>query len=208
MACHPTRPRLILASGSPRRLQLLEQIGIVPDAVCPADIDETPARGELPRALSRRLAQQKAFAAWDAQGCGDGDLLLAADTVVALGRRILPKPCDRRDAERCLRLLSGGRHRVYSGVCLIGRGRRVHQRLVTSQVAFKRLSDQDIRYYLDSGEWRGKAGGYAIQGRAAAFVRWLSGSYSGVVGLPLSQVADLLAGVGYEWRCGEGEVRV
>lgn len=141
MACHPTRPRLILASGSPRRLQLLRQIGIMPDAVCPADIDETPVRGELPRTLSRRLAQQKAFAAWDALDCGDGDLLLAADTVVALGRRILPKPGDRRDAERCLRLLSGRRHRVYSGVCLIESNGRVHQRLVTSQVAFKRLSE-------------------------------------------------------------------
>lgn len=204
MASHSTRPRLILASGSPRRLQLLQQIGIVPDVVCPADIDEIPMRGELPRALARRLALEKAYAAWDAQGCRDGDVLLAADTVVARGRRILPKPDDRRAAERCLRLLSGGRHRVYSGVCLIAGDREVHQKLVTSHVTFKRLGDLDIRHYLDSGEWRGKAGGYAIQGLAAAFVRWMSGSYSGVVGLPLSEAADMLDGVGYRWRRTDG----
>jgi len=187
-----SRVPLVLASASPRRLDLLAQIGIVPDRVLTPDIDETPARDELPRACAQRLARAKA-AAVDAPGC----LVLAADTVVAAGRRILPKAETESDARRCLDLLSGRRHRVMTAVVLAAPDRRPTERLVTSIVAFARLTAPQIDTYLASGEWLGKAGGYAIQGRAAGFIRFLSGSYSNVVGLPLFETAQLLRGAGW-----------
>jgi septum formation protein len=183
---------LVLASASPRRLDLLAQIGIVPDRVLAPDIDETPGPDELPRVHAQRLARAKA-AAVDAPGC----VVLAADTVVAAGRRILPKAETETDARRCLDLLSGRRHRVMTAVVLAAPGCRPTERLVTSIVAFARLTTPQIDAYLASGEWRGKAGGYAIQGRAGAFVRFLSGSYSNVVGLPLFETAQLLRGAGW-----------
>lgn len=186
--------RLILASASPRRVDLLARIGIVPDAILPAEIDESVRRGELPRVHAARLAQEKAAAI--AAVHADA-LVLAADTVVAAGRRILPKTETEAEAEAALRLLSGRRHRVLSAVTLIAPGQPARHRLSESIVAFKRLSDAEIAAYLASGEWRGKAGGYAIQGRAEALVRWLSGSHSGVMGLPLYETRALLASAGY-----------
>ena len=191
-------PRLVLASASPRRLDLLRQIGIVPDRVDPADIDETPTRGELPAPHVVRLAEAKARAV---QPRHPGCFILAADTAVACGRRILPKAEDEKTARACLELLSGRRHRVYGGVALIMPAGEIAIRRVVTQVAFKRLGEGEIAAYLAGGEWRGKAGGYAIQGRAAALVSWVSGSYSNVVGLPLFETAQLLAGRGYHARC-------
>jgi septum formation protein len=191
-------PPLVLASASPRRLELLRQIGIVPDSVEPADIDETPRRGELPPAYALRLAREKLLRVAPRH---PGAFVLAADTVVACGRRILPKPQDEATARHCLELLSGRRHRVYSGIALAARDGRTALLRVVSQVAFKRLSSDEVAAYLASGEWCGKAGGYAIQGRAAALVRFVSGSYSNVVGLPLYETAQLLAGHGYHARC-------
>jgi septum formation protein len=189
---------LVLASASPRRLDLLRQIGIVPDLVDPADIDETPHRGELPAAHVVRLAEAKArpIAARHA-----ASFVLAADTVVACGRRILPKAEDASTARSCLELLSGRRHRVYGGVALVTPTGDVAIRRVVSTVQFKRLSAPELDAYLATGEWRGNAGGYAIQGRAAALVPWIAGSYSNVVGLPLYETAQLLAGRGYLARC-------
>ena len=188
------RPALVLASASPRRRDLLAQIGIVPDRVIPADIDEARLKDEVPEHHAKRLAAEKARAVSAAHpGC----FVLGADTVVALGRRILPKAEDEATARCCLEALSGRRHRVIGGVCLIAPDGTVRQRLVTSIVAFKRLAEADIRGYLASGEWRGKAGGYAIQGRAAAHIRFVSGSYSNVVGLPLFETFNLLTGAGY-----------
>jgi len=184
--------RLILASASPRRLELLARIGVVPDEVRPAEIDETPRRGELPQAYAARMAAEKAAAV-----VAPGSLVLAADTVVAAGRRILPKTEDEGEARRMLELLSGRRHRVLSAVSLVdGEGRSRH-RLSTSIVTFKRLDRQEIADYLASGEWRAKAGGYAIQGRAEALVRNLAGSHSGVMGLPLYETRALLRAAGY-----------
>jgi septum formation protein len=188
------KPRLVLASASPRRLALLRQIGIEPDSVIPADIDEAPLRGEMPRALAERLACAKASAV---AGSADGAFVLGADTVVACGRRVLPKAEDEPSARRCLELLSGRRHRVYGGICVIGADGRMASRVVTTIVVFKRLERQDVETYIAQGEWRGKAGGYAIQGRAAMFVQSLSGSHSNVVGLPLFETAALLRGLGY-----------
>jgi septum formation protein len=193
-----TRPLLVLASASPRRLDLLRQIGIEPDRVDPADIDEVPRPGELPRAHVMRLAEEKARTVMPRH---PGAYILAADTVVACGRRILPKPFDPTTARSCLKLLSGRRHRVLSGIALVSPDERMTLRRVDSQVAFKRLSEAEIAAYLCSDEWRGKAGGYAIQGRAAALIRWVSGSYSSVVGLPLFETAQLLAGRGYRPHC-------
>ena len=193
-----TTPLLVLASASPRRLDLLRQIGLEPDQVDPADIDEVPRPGELPPAHAIRLAEQKARAVMPRH---PGAFVLAADTVVACGRRILPKPVDPATARSCLKLLSGRRHRVHSGIALAGPDERLTLRRVDSQVAFKRLSEAEIAAYLCSGEWRGKAGGYSIQGRAAALIRWVSGSYSNVVGLPLFETAQLLAGRGYRPPC-------
>jgi septum formation protein len=185
---------LVLASASPRRLDLLRQIGIAPDAVDPADIDETPTKGELPAPHASRLAGEKARLVAARR---PGAFVLAADTVVACGRRILPKAEDEKTARRCLLLLSGRRHRVHGGLALVDPGGRLRLRRVDSVVAFKRLSHEELDAYLASGEWHGKAGGYAIQGRAAAFIRFLSGSYSNVVGLPLFETASLLTGSGY-----------
>jgi septum formation protein len=194
------RPRLVLASASPRRLALLAQIGVKPDAILPSEIDEAPRRGEAPRALAERLAMEKAFAG-AAMASKPADLsprlTLAADTVVCVGRRILPK-CETLDqAEACLNLLSGRGHRVYTGLALIAPGGSARRRLVETRLRFKRLSRGEIEAYLASGEWRGKAGGYAIQGLAGAFVERLVGSYSNVVGLPLAETAALLGGEGY-----------
>lgn len=188
---------LVLASASPRRAALLRQIGYPPDQIAPAEVDETPHRGELPRELALRLAQAKAntirsqFA--DA-------VIIAADTVVARGRRVLPKPSDVGEARQCLTLLSGARHRVYGGIAVAAPDGRTNVRIVVTQVTFKRLSDAELEFYLRTNEWRDKAGGYAIQGHAAAFVRQLSGSYSNVVGLGLFETAQILAGFGYRPR--------
>ncbi|MEQ8193737.1 MAG: Maf family protein, partial [Rhodospirillales bacterium] len=180
-------------SASPRRLALLEQIGIVPAAVVPAEIDETPRAGELPRSLALRLATEKACAV--REGCA-ASVVLAADTVVACGRRVLAKAENKTEARRFLELLSGRRHRVYGGVCIIDDKGMIRSRLVVTAVHFKRLSQDEIESYLDSGEWTGKAGAYAIQGRAAIFVRSINGSYSNVVGLPLFETAALLSAAG------------
>jgi septum formation protein len=189
---------LVLASASPRRLELLRQVGLVPDIIDPADIDETPRRGELPPAHAMRLATEKARAVIPRHS---GAYILAADTVVACGRRILPKTEDEASARSCLELLSGRRHRVLGGIALASPDGQVVCRRVDSQVAFKRLSETEIIAYLRSGEWQGKAGGYAIQGRAAALIRWVCGSYSNVVGLPLFETAQLLVGRGYRPNC-------
>lgn len=189
-----TGPPLVLASASPRRLELLRQVGLMPDGMDPADIDETPRRGELPPAHAMRLAQEKARAVIARH---PGAYVLAADTVVACGRRILQKTEDEASARSCLEMLSGRRHRVHGGIALVSPDGCLVTRRVDSQVAFKRLSEAEIGAYLRTGEWQGKAGGYAIQGRAAALIRWVSGSYSNVVGLPLFETAQLLAGRGY-----------
>lgn len=186
--------RLILASASPRRLDLLARIGVAPDAVDAADIDETPIKAELPAPHAGRLAAAKA--AHVAARHPDA-LVLAADTVVAVGRRILPKAETEAEARACLELLHGRRHRVHTAVALIAPGAAPRRRLSTSTVAFKRLHPDEIDAYVACGEWRGKAGGYAIQGRAEAYVRFMSGSWSGIVGLPLFETRALLLGAGY-----------
>ncbi len=190
----PVPAPLILASASPRRVELLAQIGLVPDAIDPADIDETPRKQELPLLHASRLAAEKArvVAARHA-----GAFVLAADTVVACGRRILPKTLEAAEARAALALLSGRRHRVYGGIALVTPEGKLATRRVQSVVIFKSLSTAEIDDYLVSGEWHGKAGGYAIQGLAARFVRYLGGSYSNVVGLPLYETTALLAGQGY-----------
>ena len=194
------RPRLILASQSPRRLELLAQVGIVPARVIPADVDETQMRGELPRALALRLATEKARAAAALIPPGNPAAILAADTVVACGRRVVPAPAGEPEARIGLALLSGRRHRVFGGIAVLSADGRVRARVVETQVAFKRLDAREIEDYVRAGEWRGRAGGYAIQGKAAAFVRWIQGSYSNVVGLPLFETVALLgaAGIGPE----------
>ena len=191
------RQKLWLASASPRRLDLLAQIGIKPDNVGPADIDETPKSGETPRELARRLASEKAAAVLTNIPETEDWIILAADTVVAQGRRVLPKAETEETANACLKLLSGRAHRVYSGVCLIYKGMSM-LRVVDTRVVMKKLSVEEIANYLDSQEWHGKAGGYAIQGRAGAFVKSLNGSYSNVVGLPLYETSSLLAGIGFK----------
>lgn len=187
---------LILASASPRRLELLAQIGLVPDAVIPADIDETPQRGEVPAMLARRLAAAKARAV---AGQRSDAFVLAADTVVGVGRRILPKPHDEPAARACLKMLSGRRHRVFGGHTVIAPDGRTATRVVTTMVRFRRLDSTDMAAYLASQEWRDKAGGYAIQGLAAAFVPAINGSYSNVVGLALAEVRTMLGGLGYRF---------
>jgi septum formation protein len=199
------RPKLVLASGSPRRLGLLNQGGIEPDELLPADIDELPITGELPRACATRLARAKAEAALEGVRRSEelrGAFIVAADTVVAVGRRILPKAELLDEAAQCLRLLSGRNHRVYSGVCVVTPKEAFRQRLVESRVRFKRLTQEDLEAYLASGEWRGKAGGYAVQGLAGAFVVKIVGSYTNVVGLPLYETMALLAGEGYPVHFG------
>lgn len=184
---------LVLASASPRRLDLLAQIGLAPGAVDPAELDESPLKGELPAPHAARLAEEKARAV---AARHPGRYILAADTVVAAGRRILPKAEDERTARRCLRLLSGRRHRVHGGVCLLTPEGKATMRTVTTIVTFKVLDEGELAGYLHSGEWHGKAGGYAVQGLAALFVRAVNGSYSNVVGLPLCETGGLLKGVG------------
>ncbi len=183
--------KLILGSASPRRLELLAQLGLVPKAVRPADIDETPARGEDPRAYVARMAREKAMAL----DLGADEVILAADTTVTCGRRILGKPADEKEAAEFLWLLSGRRHHVLTAVAVRDAG-GLRARLVDTVVRFRPLSNADVNGYLASGEWRGKAGGYAIQGRAGAFIPWIQGSFTGVVGLPLAETATLLAAAG------------
>jgi septum formation protein len=199
------RPKLVLASGSPRRLALLNQAGIEPDALRPADVDETPKKGELPRACATRLARAKAETALRGVRLDDelrGAYILAADTVVAVGRRILPKAELVNEAEQCLRLLSGRNHRVYTGICIVTPKEGFRQRLIETRVRFKRLAEDDIQGYIGSGEWRGKAGGYGVQGIAGSFVVKIVGSYSNVVGLPLYESMTLLGGEGFPIRFG------
>jgi len=186
-------PKLILGSGSPRRLDLLAQIGVTPDDIRPPDIDETPAKAELPRPYCIRMAYQKALAV-DADG---DDIVLSADTTVALGRRILGKPDDAAEAAAFLRAMSGRRHSVITAVA-VRRGVQIWQRDVLTKVRMKRLSEAEIAAYLATGDWRGKAGGYGIQGPAAALIPWISGSHAAVVGLPLAETAVLLRAAG--WR--------
>ena len=184
--------KLVLGSGSPRRLELLAQIGVVPDDVRPPDIDETPKPAEQPRPYCARIAREK-VAAVTAE---TDDIVLCADTTVALGRRILGKPADAEEAEGFLKQLSGRRHRVITAVA-VRRGSRFWAREVQSDVRMKRLTEQEIASYIATGDWQGKAGGYAIQGPAGAFVPWIGGSFTGIVGLPLTETANLLAAAGY-----------
>jgi len=186
--------RLVLASASPRRLDLLARIGVTPDAVAPADIDESVPGGELPREHALRLAREKA----EAVAASHADaLVLAADTVVAVGRRILPKVEDEETLRACMKLLSGRRHRVLTAVALAAPGQPLRTRLGETMIAMKRLSDEEIDYYASHGEWRGKAGGYALQGYGEVYVRHIAGSYSNVVGLPLAETRLLLKAAGY-----------
>lgn len=207
------RPRLVLASASPRRLMLLSQVGVEPDALRPASIDETPKRAEMPRSLVTRLARAKAEAARDLIA-DDKDLaeayVLAADTVVTHGRNIFGKPKSVEEALAMLQRLSGRSHRVLTGICLITPEDRVRLKIVDTRVRFKRLSKEEIQSYLASREWRGKAGGYAIQGLAGCFVQKIVGSYTNVVGLPLTELVAMLIGEGFpihfNWlKAGEAE---
>ncbi|WP_449043074.1 Maf family protein [Paracoccus sp. (in: a-proteobacteria)] len=193
-------PRLVLASASPRRLELLAQIGIAPDAISPADIDETPRKDETPRAYVARMAAEKAACV----ALADPGVVLAADTTVVAGRRILGKPADGAEAASFLRLLSGRRHRVLTAVT-VQSGARARHRLVETTLRFRPLSAAEIDAYVASGEWRGKAGGYGIQGRAAAFAPWMQGSFTAVVGLPLAETAVLLESFGIRAPHGTGE---
>ena len=187
-------PRLILASASPRRLDLLARIGVKPDAVVPADVDESVPKGELPRQHALRLAREKA----EAVAASEPDaLVLGADTVVAVGRRILPKVEDEATLRACMKLLSGRRHRVLTGVALAIPGVGIRERLGETMIAMKRISDEEVDYYASHGEWRGKAGGYALQGYGEVYVRHIAGSYSNVVGLPLAETRLLLKSAGY-----------
>ncbi|MGB3277977.1 MAG: Maf family protein [Pseudorhodobacter sp.] len=188
--------RLILGSASPRRLALLAQIGVVPDAVLPPDIDEDPLKGELPRPYCARIAREKALAVQ----AGADDLVLCADTTVALGRRIMGKPANAGEAAAFLLALGGRRHTVITAIAL-RRGDRLWTRDVVSAVKMKRLSDEELNSYLASKDWQGKAGGYAIQGPAGAFIPWISGSFTGIMGLPVHEVATMLATAGYPvWK--------
>ena len=185
-------PRLVLASASPRRRELLARLGVEPDGVTPADIDETPLKAELPRVYAARMAREKAFAV-----APDGAFVLAGDTVVAAGRRILPKAEDEATARKCLELLSGRRHRVLSAIALRAPDGSLRERLSETQLKFKRLSAEEVDAYIAGGEWEGKAGGYAIQGMAEALIPWIQGSHSGVVGLPLYETRVLLKAAGF-----------
>ena len=194
------RPKLVLASGSPRRLQLLQQAGIEPDHLTPVNADETPQKGEAPRSLAKRLCKEKALLALDNAKRSEelqDSFIIAADTVVGIGRRILPKAEMLDEASHCLRLLSGRSHRVYTGITLVTPRKAMRHKLVETRIRFKRLSREEMEAYLASGEWRGKAGGYAIQGIAGSFVVKLVGSYTNVVGLPLYETVSMLTGDGY-----------
>ena len=195
--------KLVLASASPRRVELLQQAGIEPDALVPTDINEEPKHSEHPRSLAKRLCRQKAEKALEAlkrEEDFDNPFILSADTVVSVGRRILPKTELLDEAANSLRLLSGRSHRVYTGICLVTPSGKLRSKLVETRVRFKRLSREEMEAYLASGEWRGKAGGYAIQGLAGAFVRRIEGSYSNVVGLPLCETRQLLVAQGIATR--------
>jgi len=188
--------RLILGSGSPRRLELLAVLGITPDAILPPDIDEDPRPGELPRPYCARVAREKA----QAVVADADDIVLAADTTVALGRRIMGKPRDAGEAAEFLFKLAGRRHRVFTAVA-VRKGARLWERVVESRVEMKRLGDVELNGYLATGDWQGKAGGYSIQGPAGAFIPWISGSHSAIVGLPLVETAQLLQAAGWPvWR--------
>ncbi|ROT93335.1 septum formation protein Maf [Altererythrobacter sp. FM1] len=194
----PPAPQLVLASASPRRRELIARLGIVPDRVAPADIDETPNKVEIPRDYARRMAREKAIAAAAMIGdASDGAFVLAGDTVVAAGRRILPKAEDESTARNCLELLSGRRHRVLSAIALRAPDGTIREKLSETVVRFKRLSEDELSAYLASGEWHGKAGGYAIQGAAEGLIAWIQGSHSGVVGLPLYETRALLRAAGF-----------
>lgn len=184
--------KLVLGSGSPRRLELLAQIGVTPTAVRPPDIDEDPRKGEVPRDYVRRIAAEKVAAV----ACAEDEVVLCADTTVAMGRRIMGKPQDEKEAAAFLHALSGRRHRVITAVA-VKRGDKVWLKDVVTTVAMKSLSNPEVNSYLASGDWRGKAGGYAIQGPAGAFIPWINGSFTGVVGLPLAETAGLLTAAGY-----------
>ena len=187
--------KLVLASASPRRVDLLARIGVTPDAVVPADVDESVPKGELPREHALRLAREKA----EAVAMKEPEaLVLGADTVVAVGRRILPKVEDEATLRACMRLLSGRRHRVLTGIALAIPGGELRERLGETMIAMKRLSEEEIDYYASHGEWRGKAGGYALQGYGEVYVRHIAGSYSNVVGLPLAETRVLLKSAGYD----------
>ncbi len=192
MSDDPSRRTLLLASASPRRRELIARLGIVPDGIAAADIDETPAKAELPRVYAARMAREKALAV-----NGETSHVLAGDTVVALGRRILPKAEDEATARRCLELLSGRRHKVLSAIALKAPDGMLRERLSETIVRFKPLSGAEIDAYLAGGEWHGKAGGYAIQGSAEGLIAWISGSHSGVVGLPLFETRALLKAAGF-----------
>jgi septum formation protein len=203
--------KLVLASGSPRRIELLQQAGIEPSRVMPTGIDETPVRGEHPRSLAKRLSRTKAeraAASLARETGGSGCFVLAADTVVAVGRRVLPKAELAEEASNCLKLLSGRSHRVFTGICLVAPSGKVRQRLVETRVRFKRFTREEIESYIASGEWRGKAGAYAIQGLAGSLVVKIVGSYSNVVGLPLYETVSLLTAEGYKvhsnWSAAAG----
>lgn len=185
-------PKLILASASPRRRDLLARLGLEPDSISPADIDEAPAKDELPRPYAERMAREKAHAI-----TANGAFVLAGDTVVTLGRRILPKAEDEATARKCLELLSGRRHRVLSAIALAAPDGALRERISVTSVRFKRLSHDEISAYIDGGEWKGKAGGYAIQGSAEGLITWMEGSHSGVVGLPLFETRALLKAAGF-----------
>jgi len=190
--------KLILGSASPRRSDLLAQIGVAPDDIRPAEIDEIPQKGELPRPYCERMAREKAAAVV----AGEDDIVLAADTTVAVGRRILGKPQDAGEAEAFLRLMSGRRHTVITAIA-VRRGARLWQRSVVTAVKMKRLSEQELAFYLATGDWRGKAGGYGIQGPAGALIPWIQGSFTAVVGLPLAETAGLLQAAGLPvWQVG------
>ncbi len=184
--------KLILGSGSPRRLELLAQIGVTPSDVRPPDVDEDPRKGELPREYVNRIASDKAAAI----ACAEDEVVLCADTTVAMGRRIMGKPANEAEAAEFLYALSGRRHRVITAVA-VKRGAQVWQKDVVTTVSMKRLSNPEVNSYLASGDWKGKAGGYAIQGPAGAFIPWINGSFTGVVGLPLAETAGLLTAAGY-----------
>ncbi|MBW4983717.1 Maf family protein [Mameliella sp. CS4] len=186
------KPRLILGSGSPRRRELLAQLGVTADDIRPPDIDEDPEKGEQPRPYCIRLAREKA----EAIPSDPEEIVLSADTTVAMGRRIIGKPADEKEAAEFLTMLSGRRHRVITAVA-VRRGERIWERDVVTQVKMKMLSNEELNAYLQSGDWRGKAGGYGIQGPAGALIPWISGSFTAVVGLPLAETANLLQAAGY-----------
>ena len=187
--------KLILASASPRRVELLAQIGIVPDAIIPADIDETLKKGELPKEFALRLAREKAQ---KIAIQNPGAIILAADSVVAAGRQVLDKPVDEKDAERIIRTLSGRRHKIYGGICVIDAVGKIYTRLCETTASFRLLSDDEVTMFIASREWEGKAGGYAIQGIAATFLKFISGSHSNIVGLSLYDAAAMLKSAGYK----------